>query len=630
MKLEVGLAGGTLIVSCESCEDLRAFVGNAVYKINIRRYVASVSENTILFQPDMSYLAMKKVLESIEKASNIYGFNAVISQEVVSYINGREMYLDTRAKLGIEIKAHNEKLLAKYNGFAETVRPALERTLRERQMWDAFFMTLMKKSCNFSVPGSGKTSSVYGMFAFLRENGYAKRVLVICPKNAFAPWIDEFSACFGNKLALHVFNLHDMNYTSLAQKRSAIKYESGGCNLLLFNYESIKRYEREIESIIDEQTILVFDEVHKVKRLGGEYANSAIQIARAANYTIAMTGTPIPNTYMDLYNLLHILFYDEYEDFFGFQPATLRNPSSIDVQQINCKLQPFFCRTTKQQLMVPSPNTDSIIPVPSSQDEQRLMEILLKKYKKNKLLLMLRILQLESRPQLLLESINLADFQYILEDDLPADEIDYADYTEDLIHLINNCPTSMKMQQCINLVQGLVFQDKPVIIWCIFVDTIKTITNKLMSVGIPTKAVYGEIELSERQNVISSFKTRDFCVLVANPNTLAESVSLHTVCHDAVYFEYSFNLVHLLQSKDRIHRLGLDANQYTQYYFLQSMYKSAEGYYSMDEQIYQRLKEKETRMLSAIDAELLETMPTTQDELDLIFSQVIDPNPNMR
>ena len=46
-------------------------------------------------------------------------------------------------------------------------------------------------------------------------------------------------------------------------------------------------------------------------------------------------------------------------------------------------------------------------------------------------------------------------------------------------------------------------------------------------------------------------------MLLTNPHTLAESVSLHSVCHDAVYFEYSYNLVHPLQSKDRIHRLGL-------------------------------------------------------------------------
>ena len=89
-----------------------------------------------------------------------------------------------------------------------------------------------------------------------------------------------------------------------------------------------------------------------------------------------------------------------------------------------------------------------------------------------------------------------------------------------------------------------------------------------------------------------------------------------------MYFEYSFNLVHLLQSKDRIHRLGLAADQYTQFYFLQTMYPNENGYYSMDEEIYHRLQEKEQRMRKAIEADTLEVMPTSDEELEEIFKQV--------
>ncbi|MFR5892341.1 MAG: SNF2-related protein [Bacilli bacterium] len=37
---------------------------------------------------------------------------------------------------------------------------------------------------------------------------------------------------------------------------------------------------------------------------------------KKANYKVGLTGTPIPNSYTDIYNLLHILFPDEYENFF--------------------------------------------------------------------------------------------------------------------------------------------------------------------------------------------------------------------------------------------------------------------------------------------------------------------------
>jgi len=103
---------------------------------------------------------------------------------------------------------------------------------------------------------------------------------------------------------------------------------------------------------------------------------------------------------------------------------------------------------------------------------------------------------------------------------------------------------------------------------------------------------------------------------------LAESVSLHNVCHDAVYFEYSYNLVHLLQSKDRIHRLGLQEGQYTQYYFNQLIYATEGGTWSLDKAIYCRLKEKEQTMLDAIDSQVLEAMPTSIEDLEKIFTNL--------
>lgn len=72
---------------------------------------------------------------------------------------------------------------------------------------------------------------------------------------------------------------------------------------------------------------------------------------------------------------------------------------------------------------------------------------------------------------------------------------------------------------------------------------------------------------------MNAFKNKEFNILITNPHTLAESVSLHHVCHDAIYYEYSYNLVHLLQSKDRIHRLGLPEKQYTQYYYMNTLFK---------------------------------------------------------
>lgn len=103
----------------------------------------------------------------------------------------------------------------------------------------------------------------------------------------------------------------------------------------------------------------------------------------------------------------------------------LKNPDEQDIQVINKKLQPFFCRTTKKQLLVPEANDDAIIVVNASEQENKLFNILRLKYSKNKLALIIRLLQLESNPSLLLETLDISEFADILDISKDIDQIDY-------------------------------------------------------------------------------------------------------------------------------------------------------------------------------------------------------------
>ena len=169
----------------------------------------------------------------------------------------------------------------------------------------------------------------------------------------------------------------------------------------------------------------------------------------------------------------------------------------------------------------------------------------------------------------------------------------------------------------------MVESGKPAIIWCIFVDSIQRLAKALEKQGVATRCIYGEVSLEEHQTILNDFRARKIQVLLTNPHTLAESVSLHSVCHDAIYFEYSYNLVHLLQSKDRIHRLGLPDDQYTQYYYQQVFYDTEAGKWSLDAAVYDRLREKERIMLEAIENRKLEILPTSNEDLDIIFSKLL-------
>lgn len=603
----------------------KKITNTAMYKVRLRRYIDrdEIYEDKILLKEGLTYPDYKKIIEIIRRDSVKRNYKFIVSDELNKYIKNRELYIGKRARAGLEIKNQSDMIFNEFLKYKSIVDNSMIRILRDKQAWDSFFMCTMKRSANFSVPGSGKTSSALGVYSYLEQIGLINKIVMIGPKNSFSSWEDEFINCFGTKKVLKLFNIQD--YNSLNDKKNAIMYETGGKNLLLFNYESLVSLEYEVKKIIDEKTLLIYDEVHKVKNVDGIRAASALEISKNAQYIITMTGTPIPNSYLDIKNILMILYGDEYKEYFGFSEWQLKSPTEDDIENINTRIQPFFCRTNKRQLGVPDANDDILINVEASTIENEIFNILLLKYAKNKLALIIRLLQLESDPKMLLKSIeeNWEEYSAILDTNRKVEDIDYVDYSEQIISLINSIDKTTKFKACINKAKEIYEKGESLIIWCIFIDSIFNIANELKEKGIAVGVIYGGTSDEERNMIINKFRNKELDVLITNPHTLAESISLHSVCHNAIYYEYSYNLVHLLQSKDRIHRLGLAEDQYTQYYFMQKEFSNNNHMsYSLGEQIYDKLVEKERIMLDAIDKDRLEILGTSDEELDLIFSDL--------
>ena len=115
----------------------------------------------------------------------------------------------------------------------------------------------------------------------------------------------------------------------------------------------------------------------------------------------------------------------------------------------------------------------------------------------------------------------------------------------------------------------------------------------------PVSVDDSEDDLETREKIVNEFNdpSSNSRIIIANPFAVAESISLHKACHNAIYLERSFNAAHFMQSKDRIHRYGLKPGTVTTYYHLLSKD-------SIDETIEARLNMKEQRML-----EIIESMP---------------------
>lgn len=595
-------------------------------------------EDNSVIKEDTTYRDIERIIKVTKERATRKNIPVIVSKAVLEHLQQYKYSIEKYKILGDVYKGELDGFPAdkkkSYQKFSEIIQSEVARPMYELHLRSAYFMYEMLRAANFSVPGAGKTAMILGIFAYLnRDNAPANekidRILVISPLNAFDSWKGEFKAVFGNKKTLKSI---DSQTSSDFSYDLSVSWEVS--NLVLVNYESLPKYLRKLNQNIGINTMLVFDEVHRIKNPTGVRAEKALKLSKKPKFKYVLTGTPIPNSYQDIYNFLHILYGNEYNSYFGWDTTFLYNPKMRQIREINTKLYPFFWRTNKNNLHVPPADDDYVLKVAPSSEQLNLAELIYFN-EKSSLAQLIRLIQASTNPSLVTKKIDYKELMSCDDDGdiypiseaefnslLGENERDKASNSYSDIDV--ESMTSPKFDEGIDLVLKLTNEGKKVLVWGIFVDTLYKIRDRLREKGIRVNLVYGGTDKLERSRLIDEFRHGDVQVLVSNPQTLGESISLHQTVHDAVYFEYNFNLTFMLQSRDRIHRLGLDQNQYTRYYYLQTASENRDSLRPgfVDEKIYRRLKEKEKIMYEAIDDKNLSIEYGENEILDAI--RIID------
>ena len=113
---------------------------------------------------------------------------------------------------------------------------------------------------------------------------------------------------------------------------------------------------------------------------------------------------------------------------------------------------------------------------------------------------------------------------------------------------------------------------------------------------------------ASRDEELRRFRDDPDCLtLISNPATLGEGISLHQVCHDAIYVDRDFMAGRFLQSLDRIHRLGLAPDAETRVTVL-----AARG--TVDEIVALRLEQKLEFMGAILDDPTVRQLGDLQED----------------
>jgi SNF2 family DNA or RNA helicase len=445
-----------------------------------------------------------------------------------------------------------------------------QRTLLPHQIRGLAHAMAAVNAANFSVPGAGKTATALSVIAAHLALDQIDMAIVVGPLSSFRPWEQETATALPE--ALSVRRVRGMG----RQGRAQLWKRARPGQLLLCSYATAASDQLEIERLCQRlRVMLIADESHRVKRFrGGQWAPALIAIARAARVRMVLTGTPMPQGPLDLWSQFNILWPGE--EATGSR-INFQARADADFPGVIQSLEPFFTRTPKAALGLTPPRilTHSVNFNPVQQEVYELIEDRLRQHIpdaaswSDKLDALrkarpIRLIQAASNPDLLNE-----DDGYFR---IPPVDSPSGTLMERLHRYRLHGELPAKFVWALAKLESLASADEKCVVWTNFIRNIDQFTRLTRErIGVPVFSVDGRVpaadgaapgpidELDEtRERRIDQFLDYDGCsVLVANPAACAESISLHSHCHTAIYLDRTHDCARWLQSIDRIHRLGL-------------------------------------------------------------------------
>ena len=487
------------------------------------------------------------------------------------------------------------------------------RDLKWFQVRDIRHLLAMQNGANFSVPGAGKTTVAFALHLLTDQPG--AHVLVVCPKAAFPAW----SEIVADTMSPQAFDTEAFQVLSGAGHAIETML-TGGRRRFVINYDLLIQHPTLISAYLARQAVhLILDESHRMK--AGEASQRGALLLNLAPLPVrrdVLSGTPMPQGPSDLVSQLNFLWPGQ-----GLGLEISRGTPPREV------LGSLYVRTTKEELGLPPRYTHfhqvgmgrgqlALYSLVRSESLRQLSNIRssaidFASARKS----VMRLLQLSSNPLLALRAIT----------------SDIAGVNSGLIDQVVEDGPSPKMLAVAAKARELAQRGRKSVIWTIFTDTIEQML--LMLADLNPVALYGAVPSGEasdpdtREGRLRRFHLDDDCmVMVANPAAAGEGISLHTVCHEALYLDRSYVSTHFLQSIDRIHRLGLDPGEITNVHIFQT--RAPQGFGCIDHSVSRRLATKVRAMQQLLDDRDLHQIALDEEsagepvEYDVDLQDIVD------
>ena len=403
--------------------------------------------------------------------------------------------------------------------------------------------------------GLGKTLQIlYFIDWHSRKHTDHKPYLIVAPVSLLENWENEYNRFFMMP-RLRINRLTSKNIPRLFNKQVVDGMQQ--MDIILTNYESLRISQLNFCAV--EYDIIALDEVQKIKTPGTLVTNAAK--ALKGNFKIAMTGTPVENSLLDLWCIMDFCVPGLLGNAKAFA-AQYQNPlkdEDTDIvalgNEVHEKLGVYFMRRLKKDAEKDLPEKFEFkqqIEMPSVQEStyRKVINNYVTGQQPNMLLTIMDIREISEHPYLYDSSLLRHEYNELVE-------------------------TSARLQATIPFLDRIKEKDEKVIIFAERKDTQKMLQKvcferyglvpKIINGDTPSIVTRQSSDRLSRQASIDQFQSVEgFNIIIMSPVAAGMGLNV-TAANHVIHYSRHWNPAKESQATDRAYRIGQSKDVYVYY-----------------------------------------------------------------
>jgi SNF2 family DNA or RNA helicase len=408
----------------------------------------------------------------------------------------------------------------------------------------------------FAEPGTGKTKITLDLVAYLKRvaekaGQVFEPSLVFCPASLLENWKKEAEK---HQPGLRVFPLIKGNSPEKEAQVHALR-QTNAADIIVVNYETVWRIDGVFKAYY--WSALVLDEAHRIKNRTSKQAKATVKIGAWARRRYLLTGTPMPNSPLELFNQIKFLdplilgtsyygFRDRYAVMGGYQGYQVVGWKNLDEL------------------------ANRISKISYSVKKKDCLDLPDKVYKEYRL--PMSEMQGKTYRQMAETLVAEVDGKTITVDVILAKLTKLRQITAGFLYADDASLRFKVNPKLIKLLEILedIITDHKVVIWTVFDEEVKMIEEMLKAWNadrrahgqsfVETATLDGSVPIKDRAGIVENFQSSgDVRVFIANQKAGGEGITL-TAADYCVFFSNEYSTGVRGQAEDRLHRIGQKAN----------------------------------------------------------------------